>query len=72
MHQLHVTASAYKKTHFAMKIQTDSNFGSVIGHVLVCSATDTKDIDTLADYPESPVGIYFISVKGQISLFSPV
>lgn len=56
-----------------MKIQTDLNFGSVIaGHVLVCSATDTKDIDTLADYPESPVGIYFISVKGQISLFSPV
>ena len=57
-----------------MKIQTDLNFGSVIGHVLVCSATDTMDIhvDTLADYPESPVGIYFISVKGQISLFSPV
>ena len=55
-----------------MKIQTDLNFGFVIGHVLVCSATDTKDIDTLADYPESPVGINFISVKGWISLFFPV
>ena len=86
MHQLHVTASAYKKTHFGMKIQTDLNIGSVIGHVFGVNwlyyirkifikyslKRLYKDSDILAAYPESPVGIYFISVKGQISLFSPV